>query len=71
VLVAIYSQSWKGLNNPSVAYEVVKIQKYPETEIFGNLVPAHEAMPGDEQWGKRGWTYTSKEKAFKKFEELT
>jgi hypothetical protein len=70
-LVAIYSQSSKGLKNPSVAYEVVKIQKYPETEMFGNLVPAHESMPGSEKWGCQGWTFTTEEKTRAKFRELT
>jgi len=30
------------------------IQEYPEREMFGKLVPAHEAMPGSEQWGRAG-----------------
>jgi hypothetical protein len=70
-LVAIYSQTWKGLKNPSVAYEVVKIQEHPETEMFGRLVPAHESMPGSEKWGSQGWTFTTEEKARAKFRELT
>ena len=70
-MVAIYSQIWKGLKNASIAYEVVKIQEYPEREMFGKLVPAHEAMPGSEQWGAQAWTFTSEEKARAKFKELT
>jgi hypothetical protein len=70
-LVAIYSQSWKGLKNPSVAYEVVKIQEHPQTEMFGRLVPAHESMPGSEKWGSQGWTFTTEGKARAKFRELT
>jgi hypothetical protein len=70
-MVAIYRQTGKGLEDSSVAYEVIKIQSHPETEMFRRLVPAHQSMPGSETWGKRGWTFTSKEKAFKKFEELT
>jgi hypothetical protein len=70
-LVAIYRQTWNGIKNPSVAYEVVKIQVYPDEERFGKLIPAHEAMPGPEQWGSKGWTFTSEEAAFAKLKELT
>jgi hypothetical protein len=69
--VAIYSQIWKGLKNPSIAYEVVKIQEYPEREMFGRLVPAHESMPSSEQWGSQGFTFTIERQARTKFEELT
>jgi hypothetical protein len=68
---AIYSQRWNGAESPSTAYEVMLIQAYPETTMFGKLVPAHEAMPGSEQWGQKGWTFTTEERARAKFQELT
>jgi hypothetical protein len=39
--------------------------------MFGALIPAHEAMPGSEQWGSQAWTFTSEEKAREKFQKLT
>jgi hypothetical protein len=70
-MVAIYSQRDNRVKNPSTAYEVVKIQQRPDREIAGKLIPAHEAMPGSEQWGQKGWTYASEDRARAKFKELT
>lgn len=32
-------------------YELVKPRVYPDKFAFGKLIPAHEAYPGDEDWG--------------------
>jgi hypothetical protein len=69
--VALYSQIDRAIKDPHVTYEVVRIQNEPEREMFGNVIPAHEAMPGNELWGQQGWTFTSEEKAWAKFKELT
>jgi hypothetical protein len=68
--VAIYSQAWSEIKNPSVAYEVVRIKALPDRMMFGKLVPAHEAYPGSEEWGERGWTYTDLDRAFARFRKL-
>jgi hypothetical protein len=74
-MVAIYSQTWNStigaIKTPSLAYEVVKIQAYPDQERFGSFIPAHESMPGSETWGQQGWTFTDLDKARAKFKELT
>ena len=49
---------------------MVRIQEYPDREIAGTPVPAHEAMPGPESWGARAWTFTSEDKARAKFRAL-
>ena len=54
-----------------VSYEVVRLVRVAEREMFGRTIPAHEAMPASEQWGERGWTYCDREQAEKKFSELT
>jgi hypothetical protein len=38
-------------------YEVVKLRIEPDKIRFGNLVPAHERYPSDEDWGTYGFTY--------------
>lgn len=54
-----------------VSYEVVRLIRVPEREMFGRVIPAHEAMPASEQWGERGWTYCDRDRAEAKFRKLT
>ena len=42
-------------------YELVKLRVYPDKFAFGKLIPAHEAYPGDEDWGSYGFTYRAVE----------
>jgi len=35
-------------------YEVIRIIQVPEKEIMGRIIPAHEAIPGNELFGKEG-----------------
>ena len=60
----------KRKGEPNISYEVVRIRQVPETTMFGRTVPAHEALPCNEQWGLYGWTYHDKTAAFRKFREL-
>lgn len=53
-----------------LAYEVIIIQKKEASEIKGVIVEAHEAAPGNEQFGNLGWTYPNLERAEKKMAEL-
>ncbi len=53
-----------------LAYEVIKIRECPEANFAGTIVPAHESAPGNEEWGNRGWTFPTLERATAKFEAL-
>jgi hypothetical protein len=53
------------------SYEVVKLIRAPDREMFGRIIPAHEAMPPSEAWGQRGWTYCDRDRADTKFAALT
>jgi hypothetical protein len=65
---AIYRKSRIGHNFE--VYEVVVIIEEPEhTWPKGDTTPAHERMPGDEIWGKKGWTCQTKERAWEKLRE--
>jgi len=66
--VALLVKSKPG-GTPS--YEVVRLVRVPEREMFGRVIPAHEAMPASEQWGERGWTYSDRDRAEAKFSDLT
>ena len=35
-------------------YEVCKIKKVPAGEMFGKTYPAHETIPGNEEFGREG-----------------
>ena len=50
---AIYAQFYLG---NLIGHEVFKINKYAEREIAGVIIPAHEAMPGDNQFGVTAWS---------------
>lgn len=67
--VALYERTASG--DPR-GYEVIVILNRKEQTVFGNLVRAHEAYPGNEQWGSHGWTYPPKglESAEKRFASL-
>jgi hypothetical protein len=65
---AIYAQFYNGV---LIGHEVFKINKYEEREIPGVKIPAHEAMPGDNQFGVTAWS-TGKDynRALDKYNEL-
>ncbi len=35
-------------------YEVCKIKKVKDKEILGQIIPAHETIPGNEEFGTEG-----------------
>lgn len=55
----------------STSYEVVRLVRVMEREMFGRVIPAHEAMPASEQWGERDFSYCDRDQAEGKFRELT
>ena len=40
-----------------LAYEVIRVKQVPECTICGKLIEAHEAAPGNEEWGVLGFTF--------------
>lgn len=63
-LVRCTQGSWEG-------WEVWKISQCKErTFPGGTVVPAHEAPPGDNQWGDKGWSYGLVDMAIDKVAEL-
>lgn len=67
---AIYEQTWRGCQNPSVSYEVVCIRRREGFQIGGRFVEAAEVYPNSEAWGVDEFTLTDKDAAFAKLREL-
>lgn len=53
-----------------LAYEVIIVQKNDDYEMAGNLIPAHESAPGNEAFGRLGWSFPSLERANVKFRQI-
>jgi hypothetical protein len=67
---AIYEQTWNGCQNPSVAYEVVRIRRREAFQIGEKFVEPYEVYPNSNTWGVDGFTLTDKDAAFAKLREL-
>ena len=67
---AIYEQTWNGCQNPSVAYEVIRIRCREGFQIDGRSVEPSEVYPNSEAWGVDGFTFTDKDAAFANLREL-
>jgi hypothetical protein len=67
---AIYEQTWSGCDDPSACYEVIRIRRREGFQINGRFVEPAEVYPRAEAWGVDGFTFTGKEAAFAKLEEL-
>jgi hypothetical protein len=67
---AIYEQTWKGCQNPRVAYEVIRIRRREGFQIGGRFVERAEVYPNSEAWGTDGLTVGHKDAAFAKLREL-
>lgn len=53
-----------------VGYEVIVIKSHNGYVIAGNHCPPAEVFPSSEQWGTLGFSYTTKEDAYKKFDVI-
>lgn len=53
-----------------LAFEVIRIREEPERIIQGVTIPAHERAPGNEEWGRHGWTYPTIDDARAKMRAL-
>lgn len=67
--VAIFKQRLRpGVG--CLAFEVIKITHEPDRVMHGTLIPAHERAPGNEEFGRKGWSYPTLESAQKKMAQL-
>lgn len=67
--VAMLRKSKQGMTRLIESWEVVNIQKHDAWVCQGKDIPAKELLPSDEQWGREGWTYLTREEARKAFLE--
>lgn len=65
-LKVIVERTWKEF----VGYEVAVLEVLPAGERFGKVYPDRENYPPTSAWGSRGWSYTTREDAEKKFISL-
>jgi hypothetical protein len=70
---AIYSKTFRVDDNTlgSENFEVIDILSHNGREIHGNYQPPSEFFPSDNAWGRNGWSYTDKEKAYEKYRSRT
>jgi hypothetical protein len=66
--IAIYKK--ETLEGSDAGYEVIKIRSHNGMSINNKYYPPAEIYPGSAQWGIMGWTYTTKERALNKMDEL-
>jgi hypothetical protein len=52
-------------------WEVIEVQSHDGLILFGDYCPPAEYPPSNAQWGVKGWTYMSEEKALGRLVELT
>jgi hypothetical protein len=69
--VAVYSQTWRGFSEPSIAFEVICVRRHHGKEIKGQWVEPSEFYPSSTDWGKYGFTFADKDAAFAKLGELS
>jgi hypothetical protein len=67
--VALFERSKPTHTNPH--FEVVKIGRHNGYKIAGQLIAPAETYPPSTQWGSKGWTFTDRDDAWKRFRELT
>lgn len=67
--IAIFRQS-REPNSKCFAYEVFFVKKAKECAIAGKVIEAHEAVPGNEEWGVKGWTFSTLEEARQRMRKL-
>ncbi len=67
--VALYKR--QSIENSKVFhYEVVIISSHNGTIIEGNFIEPGELYPSSSQWGDKGWTCISLERAEEKFKQI-
>jgi hypothetical protein len=66
--VAIYRR--KFIAGKSEHFEVIRIGCHTGKVIAGRVIEPAEVYPSAEDWGSRGWTFSSEEAARARFEAL-
>jgi hypothetical protein len=61
----------KSKSSQAETWEVIAIQSHNGLTIAANDVPPAEYPPSNEQWGAKGWSFSSLESAQGKFHDLT
>lgn len=56
--------------SPITGYEVIRIRIIPEEKIKGTIIPEHERYPGNEKFGKDGFSWITREQAERCFSEM-
>ena len=69
--VAIFEQAWRGSSEPDICWEVVVIRRHGGKTIKGHWVEPSEFYPSSSEWGKYGFTFTDRDKAWDKFFEIS
>lgn len=65
----IYEQ-WDDEDNFTVAYEVFRLKIAKSKEVFGDIMPEREVFPGNEDFGVWAWSFSTKERAYEKYNRL-
>jgi hypothetical protein len=68
--VAIFEQAWRGSSEPDICWEVVVIRRHGGRTIKGHWVEPSEFYPSSSEWGKYGFTFSNRDKAWDKFLKL-
>ena len=69
--IAIFEQTWRGCSEPNVCWEVVVIRRHGGKTIKGHWVEPSEFYPSSSEWGKYGFTFPNRDKAWAKFFEMS
>lgn len=68
-MYAIYERRY--INTPNnVHFEVIKIQSHNGIIIAGNKIAPSEFYPSSNSWGVNGFTCTSRENAYKRYDRM-
>lgn len=68
-IYAIYERVYSN-NNTNLHYEVIRIQSHNGIIIAGNKIAPSEYYPSSNSWGLHGFTCTSRENAYKRFDRM-
>jgi len=63
-------QSAPHISTFDAGFETVAIGRHDDYEMAGVKIEAAESYPGNEQWGTKGWTYTTLYDAELRYERL-
>jgi hypothetical protein len=66
--IGLFCKTKPGLGFES--FEVAIIQRHDTFVIHGKEIEAAEHLPSSQQWGVKGWTYSNRVSADRKFDQL-